>query len=134
MEYTHCSPSFADLQTPGKGKSEDPKNSEILFFSWSNPFSFEQTRHQPHSPFKMRSYTEKNDEFFFFFFFLTILTEKAWSIKDLVYFFYNYFYLFKVNKLHVLQITNCNYDNLLCYGLQYYNIHYLFTPGVTYIH
>ena len=37
-----------------------------------------------------------------------------------------------INKLHVPQITNYN-DNLLCFGLRYYNVHYLFTPVVTYI-
>ena len=38
-----------DLPTPGKGKSGDStKNNEILFFSRSNPFSIEGTRHQSH--------------------------------------------------------------------------------------
>ena len=29
---------------------DSTKNSEILFFPWSNPFSIARTRHQPHSP------------------------------------------------------------------------------------
>ena len=38
-----------NLETHEKKSGDSIKNSEILFFPRSNPFSIEGTRHQPHS-------------------------------------------------------------------------------------
>ena len=106
MEYTHCSPSlnFADLPTPGKGKSEDPKNSEIQFLPDQTPFPLRELDTNP-TPLSKCGLTRRKTMSFFFFFFSTILTEKAWSIKDLVYIFFIIIFIY-------LKLTNYMYHKL----------------------